>query len=93
MRSAIGHHDDMPSDRNTRRALMDWGECIRLLDRLQWATQHDDLLPRVRALANYLAASVGWPGGVAPSDQEFILPKWKRARDPFRIRRRPKRKK
>lgn len=52
--------------RQVNRVLLDWGACHRLLDKLQVAVEHKELLPRVLFLVQHFAAQSGWPN--APDD-------------------------
>jgi len=76
-------------ERQRQRLILDWGACHRLLDHLQIAVEHESLLPRVRRLADYLAASSGWPAGEpdpppTPLD-ELTLPDELPPMPPFRV--------
>ena len=64
-----------PMRRDTSRIVLDWGETHRLLDALQVGCESTDLAPRVRLLADYLAASVGWPTG-EPGPDRFAPRTW-----------------
>lgn len=60
---------DMGHDPQTLRIILDWGHCQRMLDHIQWGCEHDDLAPRVKALVDYLTASVGIPTSEPLSDR------------------------
>lgn len=66
--------DPMSVPSNFKRIVLDWGACHRLLDELQISCEQLDLLPRVRLLVDYLAATAGWPAG-KPEQSTYGLPK------------------
>lgn len=71
-----------------KRILLDWGECHRILDHLQWDCGEEDLTPRVRRLADYLVAAVGWPAD-KPEPSRTFPPSPKPPPTPPPKRRRP----